>query len=90
MRMKQNNRKREHDMKIKKWLPQIEIAAYGMMTLAYGALFFFGALYPDYGIPRQSICYEEEVLKESEASDDLEQDEVQFKCLLWEELKEWF
>lgn len=38
----------------------LETAVYGMLTAIYTSLFFFGALYPQFGIPAQSISCEEE------------------------------
>ena len=35
-----------------------EILLYGILSIMYGSVFFFGALYPDYGVPRESIRYE--------------------------------
>lgn len=59
-----------------------EILVYGMLTVTYMSLFFFGALYPGYGIPAQSIEY----VIDGENSGN---DEVQYKSFLWEQLKEW-
>lgn len=59
-----------------------EILVYGMLTVTYASLFFFGALYPGYGIPSQSIEY----VKDDGIADD---EEVQYKSFLWEQLKEW-
>ena len=61
-----------------------EMLVYGTLAIAYTSMFFFGALYPGYGIPSQSIVYEDE----NETDRDCE--EVQYKSLLWEQLKEWF
>lgn len=36
-----------------------ETAVYGLMAAIYTSLFFFGALYPKYGLPPQSIVYDE-------------------------------
>lgn len=66
-----------------KWFA--EILVYGMLTVTYTSMFFFGALYPGYGIPSQSIVYEED--GDGISPDDVE---VQYKSLLWEQLKEWF
>ena len=57
-----------------------EAAVYGMMAVIYSALFFFGALYPRYGIPPRSIRYEEESGEE----------EIVYKSLILEQIKEWF
>ncbi len=62
-----------------------EILVYGMLAATYTSMFFFGALYPGYGIPPQSI-----VCEEDEDDRNLSGVEVQYKSLLWEQLKEWF
>lgn len=55
-----------------------EAAIYGLMAAIYMSLFFFGALYPKYGLPPQSIVYDEE------------EETVVYKSLILERIKEWF
>ena len=62
----------------------LKTAAYGMLGAIYTSLFFFGALYPQFGIPEQSISCEED----EEAAE--EEETVVYKSLLLERLKEWF
>jgi hypothetical protein len=71
-------------MKIKRDVT--EAAIYGLLGMIYTSLFFFGAFYPQYGLPRQSaICQ-----SRNEQMADEEEEEVVCKSLLLERLKEWF
>lgn len=71
-----------------------EAALYGLLAAIYSSLFFFGALYPQFGIPSKSIVYEEqeesEEAEETEETDEEEQEEVVYKSLILERLKDWF
>ncbi len=64
-----------------------EAAFYGMLGMIYASLFFFGALYPQFGIPSQSIVRETETDEDEETTDG---EKVVYKSLLVERLKEWF
>lgn len=55
-----------------------EAAIYGLLSVIYGSLFFFGALYPRYGL--SAACVEEST----------EDEEVVYKSFFLECLKEWF
>ncbi|MBP3458800.1 MAG: hypothetical protein J6K58_06295 [Lachnospiraceae bacterium] len=46
----------------------LETAVYGMLAVIYTSLFFFGALYPQFGLPSQSIACESETEEEEEDS----------------------
>lgn len=61
----------------------IQTAVYGILAAIYMSLFFFGALYPEFGLPSNSIVEETE---EEEGSEK----EVVYKSFLLERLKEWF
>lgn len=62
-----------------------ETIVYGLMAAIYTSLFFFGALYPKYGLPQQSVVYDER-------EEDTEETEetVVYKSLILERIKEWF
>lgn len=62
-----------------------EAALYGLLGTVYASLFFFGALYPQFGIPSQSIVCESETDEEK-----TDGEKVVYKSLLMERLKEWF
>lgn len=62
-----------------------EAALYGLLGTVYASLFFFGALYPQFGIPSQSIICESETDEEK-----TDGEKVVYKSLLMERLKEWF
>lgn len=64
-----------------------EAAIYGLLGMIYASLFFFGALYPQFGIPSQSIVRETETDEDEETTDGKK---VVYKSLLAERLKEWF
>lgn len=64
----------------------IQTAVYGILAAVYMSLFFFGALYPEFGLPSNSI------VAETDEDDALEETEkvVVYKSFLLERLKEWF
>lgn len=64
----------------------IQTAVYGILAAIYMSLFFFGALYPEFGLPSNSI------VSEADEDDALEETEkvVVYKSFLLERLKEWF
>lgn len=81
-----------------------ETAVYGMLAVIYTSLFFFGALYPQFGLPSQSIACESETEEEdsvedteksalrgeeTESPDADEEETVVYKSLFLERLKEW-
>lgn len=73
----------------------LETALYGLLATIYTSLFFFGALYPQFGIPSQSISCEAkegESAEETEnpGTDEEETETVVYKSLFLERLKEWF
>lgn len=74
-----------------------EAAIYGLLSMIYASLFFFGALYPRYGL--STACIEEETEEgaaeegsetEYEGSEDAENKDVVYKSFFLEYLKEWF
>lgn len=68
-----------------------EAAFYGMLGMIYASLFFFGALYPQFGIPSQSIVRETETDEDEETTEEkTDEEKVVYKSLLVERLKEWF
>lgn len=68
-----------------------EAAVYGLLGMIYASLFFFGALYPQFGIPSQSIVYEMETEEVGELTDRKNGGEkIVYKSLLVERIKEWF
>lgn len=82
----------------------LETAIYGMLAVIYTSLFFFGALYPQFGLPSQSIACESETEEEdsvkdtgesalsgekTESPDADEEETVVYKSLFLERLKEW-
>lgn len=67
-----------------------EAALYGLLGTVYASLFFFGALYPQFGIPSQSIVCESETDEEEMDEEKTDGEKVVYKSLLMERLKEWF
>lgn len=67
-----------------------EAALYGLLGTVYASLFFFGALYPQFGIPSQSIVCESETDDEETEAENAEEEKVVYKSLFMERLKEWF
>lgn len=68
-----------------------EAAFYGLLGMIYASLFFFGALYPQFGIPSQCIVRETETDEEEGTTEEKTAGEkVVYKSLLAERLKEWF
>lgn len=68
-----------------------ETAFYGLLGMIYASLFFFGALYPQFGIPSQSIVRETETDgDEGTTEEKTDGEKVVYKSLLAERLKEWF
>ena len=75
-----------------------EVAVYGLLSMIYASLFFFGALYPRYGF--STACMEEETEEgattekgtetEDEGLGDAENKDVVYKSFFLECLKEWF
>lgn len=66
-----------------------EAAIYGVLSMIYASLFFFGALYPRYGL--STACIEEETEEgAAEADEEPEDEEVVYKSFFLERLKEWF
>lgn len=83
----------------------LETAIYGLLTAVYTSMFFFGALYPEYGIPSEAVERQQETTEEAasrtdkaeeadraEETDKTEkaEEEIVYKSLLLEKLKEWF
>lgn len=66
----------------------IQTAVYGILAAIYMSLFFFGALYPEFGLPSNSIVTEADE-DEDEESEETEK-VVVYKSFLLERLKEWF
>ena len=66
-----------------------EAAIYGLLSMIYASLFFFGALYPRYGL--STACIEDETEEgTAEADEEPEDEEVVYKSFFLERLKEWF
>lgn len=72
-----------------------EAAIYGLLSMIYGSLFFFGALYPQYGF--STACIEEEETEGEETGEEKEEEveaqedrEIVYKSFFLERLREWF
>lgn len=62
----------------------LKLSAYGMVFAIYSMAFLFGAMYPQYGIPKESIVYETE-----DGSDDSEQEiKVEYRSYFLDKLRE--
>lgn len=72
-------------MKTKKSV--MEIAVYGLIGAIYTSLFFFGALYPQFGFSSAGIGYEKS--EESLQDENGTEQEIVYKSLFLERLKEW-
>lgn len=79
----------------------IKLSLYGIVSILYTCAFLFGAMYPQYGIPRESVVYETRgkedasVTKESsffESSDSKEDDDqdikIVYRSYFYEKIKE--
>lgn len=72
-----------------------EATIYGLLSMIYGSLFFFGALYPQYGF--SPACIEEEENEGEEMGEEKEEEEkdpenreIVYKSFFLERLREWF
>lgn len=84
-------------MNKKKLEKRIETFVYGMLSLMFGMAFFFGVLYPDYGVSPRSYRITEcrESLKEPgkytvsflEQIKNTDHSEIQYKSYFYERLK---
>ncbi len=62
----------------------LKLSTYGIVFTVYSMAFLFGAMYPQYGIPKESIVYETE-----NDSDDLEQEiKVEYRSYFLDKLRE--
>lgn len=62
----------------------LKLSAYGIVFAAYSMAFLFGAMYPQYGIPKESIVHETE-----DDSDDSEQEiKVEYRSYFLDKLRE--
>lgn len=62
----------------------LKLSVYGIVFAVYSMAFLFGAMYPQYGIPKESIVYETE-----NDSDDLEQEiKVEYRSYFLDKLRE--
>ena len=62
----------------------LKLSAYGIVFMVYSMAFLFGAMYPQYGIPKESIVHETE-----DDSDDLEQEiKVEYRSYFLDKLRE--
>ena len=62
----------------------LKLSTYGIVFAIYSMAFLFGAMYPQYGIPKESIVYETE-----NDSDDLEQEiKVEYRSYFLDKLRE--
>lgn len=62
----------------------LKLSAYGIVFMVYSMAFLFGAMYPQYGIPKESIVHETEY-----DSDDLEQEiKVEYRSYFLDKLRE--
>lgn len=71
-----------------------EAAVYGIVSAVYASM-FFGALYPKYGLPAQSVVTAEKSDEADQQVDDMEatatnKEKVAYKSLIFERIKEWF
>lgn len=48
----------------------LETAIYGLLTAVYTSMFFFGALYPGYGIPSEAVERQQETTEEAASRTD--------------------
>lgn len=61
-----------------------KLSTYGIVFAVYSMAFLFGAMYPQYGIPKESIVYETE-----DDSDDSEQEiKVEYRSYFLDKLRE--
>lgn len=85
MEIENQNIKRSYKIKLLE-----ETALYGLLAAIYTSLFFFGALYPEYGVPAQCIEAEDQTEDcDEEWAEDTEQGIV-YKSLFWQRIREWF
>ena len=62
----------------------LKLSAYGIVFMVYSMAFLFGAMYPQYGIPKESIVHETE-----DDSDDSEQEiKVEYRSDFLDKLRE--
>ena len=62
----------------------LKLSAYGIVFMVYSMAFLFGAMYPQYGIPKESIVHETEY-----DSDDSEQGiKVEYRSYFLDKLRE--
>lgn len=62
----------------------LKLSTYSIVFAVYSMAFLFGAMYPQYGIPKESIVYETE-----DDSDDSEQEiKVEYRSYFLDKLRE--
>ena len=62
----------------------LKLSAYGIVFMVYSMAFLFGAMYPQYGIPKESIVHETE-----DDSDDSEQEiRIEYRSYFLDKLRE--
>lgn len=62
----------------------LKLSIYSIVFAVYSMAFLFGAMYPQYGIPKESIVYETE-----DDSDDSEQEiKVEYRSYFLDKLRE--
>ena len=62
----------------------LKLSTYGTVLTIYSMAFLFGAIYPQYGIPKESIVYEAE-----DDNDDSDQEiKVEYRSYFLDKLKE--
>ena len=62
----------------------LNLSAYGIVFMVYSMAFLLGAMYPQYGIPKESIVHETE-----DDSDDSEQGiKVEYRSYFLDKLRE--
>lgn len=57
---------------------KIETFVYGILTLAFGAAFFFGVLYPSHGLSPNACCVKEPVRQEVKIPECMEKGTIRF------------
>ena len=61
----------------------LKLSAYSIVFAIYSMAFLFGAMYPQYGIPKESIVYE------TEDDSDLDREiKVEYRSYFWDKLRD--
>lgn len=74
--------KKSEENKMKQYI--LKLSTYGIVCAVYSMAFLFGAMYPQYGIPKESIVYETE-----DDGDDSDQEiKVEYRSFFLDKLRE--